>query len=86
MKSGFALCIAAKTQELAIESSLSYIEALRIAKQEGDIETLNNLLYATEEATDATWGFVYANLALAGLDEDQYQAALKNINALRGAG
>lgn len=75
--------IAAKTQELAIESSLSYIEALRIAKQEGDIETLNNLLYATEEATDATWGFVYANLALAGLDEDQYQAALKNINALR---
>lgn len=75
--------IAAKTQELAIESSLSYIEALRIAKQEGDIATLNNLLYATEEATDATWGFVYANLALAGLDEDQYQAALKNINALR---
>ena len=46
--------IAAKTQELAIESSLSYIEALRIAKQEGDIATLNNLLYATEEATDAT--------------------------------
>lgn len=75
--------IAAKTQELAIESSLSYIEALRIAKQEGDIATLNNLLYATEEATDATWDFVYANLALAGLDEDQYQAALKNINALR---
>lgn len=26
---------------------------------------------------------VYANLALAGLDEDQYQAALRNINAIR---
>lgn len=75
--------IAARTQQLAIESSLAYVEALRIAKTEDDIATLNNLLYATEQATDATWGFVYANLALAGLDEDQYQAALQNINAIR---
>ena len=75
--------IAARTQQLAIESSLAYVEALRIAKSEGDISTLNELLYATEQATDATWGFVYANLALAGLDENQYQAALQNINAIR---
>ena len=54
-----------------------------MAKSEGDIATLNNLLYATEQATNATWGLVYANLALAGLDEDQYQAALRNINAIR---
>lgn len=75
--------IAARTQQLAIESSLAYVESLRMAKAKGDIATLNNLLYATEQATDATWGFVYANLALAGLDEDQYQAALNNINAIR---
>ena len=75
--------IAARTQQMAIESSLAYVEALRMAKSEGDIATLNNLLYATEQATNATWGLVYANLALAGLDEDQYQAALRNINAIR---
>lgn len=75
--------IAARTQQMAIESSLAYVEALRMAKSEGDIVTLNNLLYATEQATNATWGLVYANLALAGLDEDQYQAALQNINAIR---
>lgn len=75
--------IAARTQQMAIESSLAYVEALRMAKSEGDITTLNNLLYATEQATNATWGLVYANLALAGLDEDQYQAALRNINAIR---
>ena len=75
--------IAARTQQLAIESSLAYVEALRIAKSEGDIATLNELLYATEQVTDATWGFVYANLAMAGLDENQYQAALQNINAIR---
>lgn len=75
--------ISARTQQLAIESSLAYVEALRMAKAEGDIATLNNLLYATEQATNATWGFVYANLALAGLDENEYQAALQNINAIR---
>lgn len=75
--------IAARTQQMAIESSLAYVEALRMAKSEGDIATLNNLLYATEQATNATWGLVYANLALAGLGEDQYQAALRNINAIR---
>lgn len=75
--------IAARTQQMAIESSLAYVEALRMAKAEGDIATLNNLLYATEAATNATWGFVYANLALAGLDANQYQAALQNINAIR---
>lgn len=75
--------VAAKTQQLAIESSLSYVEALRIARQAGDLATLNDLLYATQGTTDATWGLVYANLALAGLDEDQYQAALNNINAIR---
>ena len=74
--------IAARTQQMAIESSLAYVEALRMAKAEGDIATLNNLLYATEAATNATWGFVYANLALAGLDANQYQAALQNINAI----
>ena len=40
--------IAARTQQMAIESSLAYVEALRMAKSEGDIATLNNLLYATE--------------------------------------
>ena len=62
---------------------MTYVERLRLALQENSIEDLNNLLYATTEATNATWGLVYANLALLGLDDDQYQAALHNINAIR---
>ena len=61
---------------------MAYVERLRLAMQEGSIEDLNQLLYATTAATDATWGMVYANLALLGLDGDQYQAALHNINTL----
>ena len=41
------------------------------------------MLFATTETTNATWGLVYANLALLNLDDSQYQAALHNINALR---
>jgi len=75
--------LAAKTQELALEEALTYVERLRLAMQADSVEDLNNLLYATTEATDATWGLVYANLALLGLDDEQYQAALHNINAIR---
>lgn len=75
--------VAAKTEELAIESSMSYVTALRIAQENEDVATLNRLLYATEQATDATWGLVYANLQLLNLSDDQYNAALGNINAIR---
>lgn len=75
--------LAAKTQELALNQAMTYVERLRLALQENSIEDLNNLLYATTEATNATWGLVYANLALLRLDDDQYQAALHNINAIR---
>lgn len=75
--------IAAKTQQLALENALSYVERLRLALEEGSIENLNQLLFATTDATNATWGLVYANLALLDLDENQYQAALHNINSLR---
>ena len=75
--------MAAKTEELALEQALAYVERLRLTMQNGSAEELNNLLYATTKATDATWGLVYANLALLGLDDKQYEAALHNINSLR---
>lgn len=75
--------IAAKTEQLALENAMAYVERLRLALQEDSVEDLNNLLYATTEATDASWGLVYANLALLDLNGDQYQAALHNIQAIR---
>ena len=75
--------IAAKTQQLALENAMAYVERLRLALNNQSLEDLNNLLYATTEGTNATWGLVYANLALLNLNGDQYQAALHNINAIR---
>lgn len=75
--------IKAKTEQLALENAMTYVERLRLALEADSIEDLNNLLYATTENTNATWGLVYANLALLNLSDAQYQAALHNINALR---
>ena len=75
--------IAAKTQQLALENAMAYVERLRLALNGESLENLNTLLYATTEGTNATWGLVYANLALLNLNGDQYQAALHNINAIR---
>lgn len=75
--------IAAKTEQLALDNAMTYVERLRMAMQEGSIEDLDRLLYATIETTNATWGLVYANLAMLKLDGEQHQAALHNINAIR---
>lgn len=75
--------IAAKTEQLALESAMNYIERIRQALQKESIEDLNQLLYATTDATNATWGLVYANLAVLDLTGPQYEAALHNINAIR---
>lgn len=75
--------IAARTEQLALEQALTYVERLRMALEKGAIEDLNRLLYATVDATDATWGLVYANLALLDLTDDQYAAARHNIDSIR---
>lgn len=75
--------IAAKTEQLALQNAMNYVERLRLALQSESLEDLNQLLYATTESTNSTWGLVYANLALLGLNGEQYDAALHNINAIR---
>lgn len=78
--------IAAKTRQLAAEQALTYVERLKLATQPDSIENLNELLYATTSATDATFGLAYAELelmrAMGDLDEDQYAAARHNIESI----
>ncbi len=75
--------IAAKTKELALNEAMTYVERIRLAMQADSIEDLDKLLHATVDATDATWGLVYANIALLDLDDRQRAAAIHNVNALR---
>lgn len=75
--------IAARTQQMAIETALNYIQQLRTALTNQDTAALANLIYATDLAANSTWDLVYAQLQLLGLDDAQYNAALQRINALR---
>lgn len=86
--------IKAKTEQLAVDAALAYVLRLKQAVENKEIETLNNLLYATEEATGATWKLVDEILMSIGLSDEQLAAARHNIqsiqqlaqNAIRGIG
>ena len=79
--------IEAKTRQLAVEQALSYVERLRLAATGTSNESLDQLCFATTQATNSTWGLVYAELALMQqtglLNGSQYQAALHNIQAIQ---
>lgn len=78
--------IAAKTRQLAAEQALTYVERLQLAMRPDSAENLNDLLYATTDLTDATFGLAYAQLDLmhtmGDLDDQQYAAALHNIQSI----
>ena len=75
--------IAARTQQMAIETALNYVQQLRQALADNDVVALMNLTTATNAASSSTWDLVYAQLQLLGLDQQQYNNALNRINALR---
>jgi len=75
--------IAARTQQMAIETALSYVQQLRQAQENGEIATLANLTLATQVTTQSTWDLVYAQLRLLGLQDEYFNGAIQNINNLR---
>lgn len=75
--------IKAKTEQMALESASAYVERLRMALQENDVVSLNNLLNATADLTEVQWGSVYAQLAMLDLTEEGYAQAVKNVDAYR---
>lgn len=75
--------IKAKTEQMALESASAYVERLRLALQENDLVSLNNLLNATADLTEVQWSSVYAQLAMLDLTEEGYAQAVKNVDAYR---
>lgn len=75
--------IAARTQQMAIETALNYVQQLREALTNNDTVALMNLTTATQVAATSTWDLVYAQLQLLGLDTQQYNNALNRVNTLR---
>lgn len=79
--------IAARTEQMAVETALSYVQQIRSAAERGEINELAQLTLATENLAEGTWDLVYAQLKwlnVAGdIDDSMYAGALQNINNLR---
>lgn len=75
--------IRAKTEQLALENALSYVDRLRRAAGEDAVENLNQLVFAQEKYTQGQWAQVYATLEQLGLTDEQYKAAKHNIDVIR---
>lgn len=79
--------IAARTEQMAIEQALAYVAQIRTAAEAGNVESLNNLAFATEAVTGATWDLVYAQIQamqMAGqISAEQANAYIQNINNMR---
>lgn len=78
--------IAARTQQMAVETALNYVQQIRSALAENNITELSRLTLATQCASNSTWDLVYAQVQLAkseGLSDDMYLGAISNINNLR---
>ena len=73
----------AKTQQLAVESALSYVEQVRNALMQNNVAELNRLLDVTSVTASSTWDLVYAQAALLNLNSDQYAQLINNINKFR---
>lgn len=78
--------IAARTEQMAVETALNYVQQIRSALMENNVVELSRLTMATQIASSSTWDLVYAQLQLAkseGLSDDMFIGALNNINNLR---
>lgn len=73
----------AKTQQLAVESALSYVEQVRNALMQNNVTELNRLLDVTSVTARSTWDLVYAQAALLNLNGNQYNQLINNINKFR---
>ena len=75
--------IKAKTNQLGVETALNYVEQLRTALTNNNASALNNLLDATQNATNSTWDLVYAQLASLDLTDTQFNTAVQRVNTIR---
>lgn len=77
--------IKARTEQLAIENAMSYVERIRMALQSGAVESLDQLIDAQSKYNGTLWDTVYATLEVAkaeGLTDGQYSAAKHNVDVI----
>lgn len=82
--------IAAKTQDMAAETALSYAKQVLLATERGEEDVLRNLTDATAASSAATWDLAFATVGLAkaigtanGMSEEYYDNAVSYLTSMQ---
>lgn len=82
--------IAAKTEEMAAETALSYAKQVLLAAEQAETDTLVALTQANATASTSTWNMAYATLGLAkaigvanGMDAGYFDDAVTHIQKMQ---
>ena len=82
--------IAAKTEEMAAETALSYAKQVLLAAEQAEADTLVALTQANATASTSTWNMAYATLGLAkaigvanGMDAGYFDDAVTHIQKMQ---
>lgn len=82
--------IAARTEEMAAETALSYAKQILLATENDETKTLRELSNIQSSAASNTWDVAYATLGYAkaigatkGISEDYYDKAFENITKMQ---
>lgn len=82
--------IAAKTEEMAAETALSYAKQVLLAAEQAETDTLVALTQANATASTSTWNMAYATLGLAkaigvanGMDAGYFDDAVAHIQKMQ---
>lgn len=82
--------IAAKTEEMAAETALSYAKQVLLSAEQAETDTLVALTQANGTASISTWNMAYATLGLAkaigvanGMDADYFDDAVTHIQKMQ---
>ena len=82
--------IAAKTQDMAAETALSYAKQVLLATERGEEDVLRNLTDVTGAASSATWDLAFATVGLAkaigtanGISEEYYDNAVSYLTSMQ---
>lgn len=82
--------IAARTEEMAAETALSYAKQILLATENDETQTLRELSNIQSSAASNTWDVAYATLGYAkaigatkGISEDYYDKAFENITKMQ---
>lgn len=81
-KANIKQVLAAKAEELAVDTALNYLERIREARMTDQVDLIDELTKGTQHAASATRELIYFQLKNLGLTQTQFEGAVANLDKM----